>query len=103
MGKSILQYGEYYHIYNRGNNSEMLFYNDDNYNYFLELYSKYIEPIAHTFAYCLMPNHFHFVIQIKTGDEIKSFKELQLFEKNKDNIITDKKPIPSHQFSQTLQ
>lgn len=99
MEKTLLQYGEYYHIYNRGNNSETLFYSPENYNYFLELYAKYIVPIAKTFAYCLMSNHFHFVVQIKTESEIKTFTELQLFENNKRNIFTDRKPIPSHQFS----
>lgn len=99
MEKTLLQYGEYYHIYNRGNNSETLFYSPENYSYFLELYAKYIVPIANTFAYCLMSNHFHFVVQIKTESEIKTFSELQLFENNKRNIITNKKPIPSHQFS----
>lgn len=99
MEKSMLQYGEYYHIYNRGNNSETLFYSPENYSYFLELYAKYIVPIANTFAYCLMSNHFHFVVQIKTESEIKTFSELQLFENNKRNIITDRKPVPSHQFS----
>ena len=60
-----LQYGQYYHIYNRGNNGETLFRERRNYLYFLGLYAKYIEPIAGTFAYCLLRNHFHFLVQIK--------------------------------------
>lgn len=60
-----LEQDKYYHIYNRGINSEKIFLSSDNYSYFLKLYLKYIEPIASTFAYALMPNHFHFLIRIK--------------------------------------
>lgn len=55
-----LQRGNYYHIYNRGINSVTLFDTKENYEYFLNLYSSHIDPIAETFAWCLMKNHFHF-------------------------------------------
>lgn len=57
-----------YHIYNRANGSEKLFITEDNYRYFLEKYVKYINPIGESLCYCLMPNHFHFIIRIR--DEI---------------------------------
>ena len=57
--------GNYYHIYNRGNNRGKIFFEKNNYSYFLQLYIKYIEPIADTFAYCLNINHFHFLVRIK--------------------------------------
>ena len=57
--------GYYYHIYNRGINSENLFIDKNNYEYFLNLYNKYIPTIAESFAWCLMPNHFHFLVKIK--------------------------------------
>jgi len=60
-----LQYGLTYHIYNRGNNRENIFIEERNYRYFLQLYLKYIEPIAWTFTYCLLRNHFHFLVRIK--------------------------------------
>ena len=60
-----LTYGNYYHIYNRGINSCDLFRTTDNYEYFLNLYDKYISPIADTYAWVLMPNHFHFLIKVK--------------------------------------
>lgn len=61
-----------YHIYNRANGSENLFREDRNYHYFLRQWTKYIEPIADTYAYCLMPNHFHFLIKTKSESEIAS-------------------------------
>jgi putative transposase len=60
-----LQPGQYYHIYNRGINGEPLFREQRNYPYFLKLYVKYIEPVAETYAYCLLSNHFHLLVRIK--------------------------------------
>jgi putative transposase len=57
--------GSYYHIFNKGNNGENIFIEEKNYNYFMNLYTKYIFPIADTFAYCLLKNHFHILIKIK--------------------------------------
>ena len=70
MSSSLaLEYGKYYHIYNRGNNRENIFREEKNYLYFLQLYSKYIPFIADTYSYCLMPNHFHLLVRIKTEKE----------------------------------
>jgi REP element-mobilizing transposase RayT len=64
-----LQYGKYYHIFNRGNNQENIFIEERNYRYFLRLYAKHIMPVADTYAYCLLRNHFHFLVRIKTVEE----------------------------------
>jgi putative transposase len=66
----ILEFGYCYHIYNRGNNREKLFYEPWNYAYFMQLYIKYIDPIAETYAYCLIGNHFHFLVRIKDREII---------------------------------
>ncbi|GET23240.1 transposase [Prolixibacter denitrificans] len=55
----------YYHIFNRGNGSLNLFYTPNNYQYFLNQYSKYLGPYCDTLAYCLLPNHFHLLIKTK--------------------------------------
>ncbi|WP_225318013.1 hypothetical protein [Flavobacterium luteum] len=57
--KVALLHGNYYHIYNRGNNGIDVFLETENYYHFLRLYAKYIEPIADTYAWCLLKNHFH--------------------------------------------
>jgi REP element-mobilizing transposase RayT len=72
MANSILQPGQFYHIYNRGINSEVLFKHPDYYTEFLELYAKYINPVADTLAYCLMSNHFHLLIRTKEVHEIQT-------------------------------
>jgi putative transposase len=64
-GPEPIQPDEYYHIYNRGTNGETLFRERRNYPYFLKFYAKYVEPVAETFAYCLLKNHFHFLVRIK--------------------------------------
>lgn len=65
--------GAFYHIYNRANGSEKLFLSDENYRYFLRRYQNFIAPIAHTYCYCLMPNHFHFLIEVKDERELEAF------------------------------
>ena len=64
--------GNYYHIYNRGIDSCNLFTEPDNYEYFLSLYDKYISPVADTYAWVLMPNHFHFLVRLKEEEVVAS-------------------------------
>ena len=60
-----LESGSYYHIYNRGVNCENIFREERNYAYFLRLYTRHIAPVAETFAYCLLRNHFHLLVRIR--------------------------------------
>ena len=53
---------ELYHIYNRGNNRQTIFFNNDNYIYFLQKIRKHILPHCNILNFCLMPNHFHLLI-----------------------------------------
>jgi putative transposase len=64
-----LEFGEYYHIFNRGNNQENLFRELPNYTYFLKLYQHHVSPVAETYAYCLLKNHFHLLVRIRTPKE----------------------------------
>ena len=68
----------FYHIYNRANGKEKLFIVDDNYNYFLRQFEKYISPIADLYAYCLIPNHFHFVVKVKKEEQLNLFLKTKL-------------------------
>jgi putative transposase len=69
----------FYHIYNHAVGNENLFKKHDNFIFFLNRYNKYISPVAKTFSYCLMPNHFHILIQVR--DE----KTIRLLAKNDDD------------------
>ncbi len=55
---------KYYHFYNRSNNREIVFKNQQCYELFLHKYSELMHEYVHTYAYCLMPTHFHFLIQV---------------------------------------
>ena len=70
-----LHFGSYYHIYNRGNNGESIFREQRNYRYFLTLYAKYIEPVAETYAYCLLNNHFHLLVRIREAEDWQSYPD----------------------------
>ncbi len=56
--------GQIYHVFNRGNNLQTLFFTRENYLFFLEKVRKYILPHADILAWCLMPNHFHWMIKV---------------------------------------
>ena len=70
-----LTYSNFYHIYNRGNNHENIFLQERNYAYFLELWWKHTSPIAETWAYCLLRNHFHSVVYIKDKEDLTGLKD----------------------------
>lgn len=55
--------GEFYHVYNQGNNRQQLFFSDDDYKRFMYGIHSHLLPSAQIFAYCLMPNHFHFLLR----------------------------------------
>ena len=60
-----LEAGRVYHIYNRGINGTPIFKNKENYDHFLKLYAKYCPCVVDTYAYCLLGNHFHFLVRVK--------------------------------------
>jgi len=68
---SPLLYDTYYHIYNRGVNGENIFIEERNYDLFMRLYEKHLLPVTDLFAYCMLRNHFHVDIRVKSEDEIK--------------------------------
>ncbi|MDP4270834.1 MAG: transposase [Bacteroidota bacterium] len=54
-----------YHFYNQGNNREKIFFCRDNYLFFLKKINTHLLSYVDVVAWCLMPNHFHFLIYVK--------------------------------------
>ena len=62
--KTKFQKDCYYHIYNRGINKEQIFKSDENYLFLLRKLKKYsLQNNISVVAYCLMPNHYHFLMR----------------------------------------
>ncbi len=64
----------YYHVYNRGVRKQKIFFEVENYQYLINLFSKYSSQYRVTIAaYCLMPNHYHLVLKQYESGSIGSF------------------------------
>lgn len=74
-----LKQEHYYHIYNRGINSGLLFNNEDNMQYFLQLVEKHLTSKVDILCYCLMNNHFHMAVQIISDEKEASQAFSNLF------------------------
>ncbi|MGI6718774.1 MAG: hypothetical protein ACOX4D_06490 [Bacteroidales bacterium] len=70
---------EDFHIYNQGNNGEMIFHDRQDRQKFINEIKHYLEPVAYVYCHALLFNHFHFVIKIKSPSKI-----LKLIETDKD-------------------
>jgi len=69
--------GQYYHIYNRGVGKGWIFFNEGNYEYLLRLVKRYYQNYGVMFiAYCLMPNHYHFLLRQETDEPLSKFMQI---------------------------
>ncbi len=72
--------GEFYHVFNRANSqTDKLFFQERNYVYFLEKWEEYLGVLLEVWAYCLMPNHFHFLVRVKIGDNREIKEQMRRF------------------------
>jgi hypothetical protein len=99
---SPLLYNTYYHIYNRGVNGENIFLEGRNYEHFLNLFAKHIEPVCDLFGYCMLRNHFHILVRVKSEEEIVEYKQTLAVSETV-RVLEKGKPLgseyPSDQFS----
>lgn len=90
----MLNCNAYYHVYNHANGFENLFIDAENYPFFIDKMVHYLNPVVEIVAYCLMPNHFHLVVKVKSEEEIQ-----KLFSINMNSEVTDVKKYISKQFA----
>jgi putative transposase len=69
--REILITDKFYHIYNHSNGNENLFIEKNDYILFLKKYETYATPYFDIYCYCLMPNHFHFLVKVKSMNDLK--------------------------------
>ena len=66
--------GGIYHVFNRGNNRNEVFISKDDHSHFLNLLLAAVRRFdISLFHYCLMPNHFHFLLRIQAKEDMSSF------------------------------
>jgi putative transposase len=86
-----------YHVYNRTVDRKPMFTSDENYAFFIRQFDKYLSNFISIYAYCLLGNHFHFLIKVNDLTDLTTFKKLSnLKEKTTHDII-------SHQFRKFFQ
>jgi len=70
----------YYHVITRGNNRMVIFNNDEDYRYYLQLVNRFKKELPFDlYHYCLMPNHIHFQIRTDKAENFSMFiKKLNL-------------------------
>jgi putative transposase len=68
--------GEYYHLLNRGHNRGRVFYERDNYLFFLQRVREYLAPVLDIVAYCLMPTHYHLLVGVKQTSDVSATSEI---------------------------
>ena len=86
----------FYHIYNRGINREIVFKSDRNYLFFLNKIKENLLCVCDIYAYCLMPNHFHLLVRIRSANDLPV---LQNAKEDKTRGLHASQNIFSKQFS----
>ncbi len=99
MYNTPLEPGTYYHVFNHAVGDDSLFRQADNYRYFLERYRHYMFPVVRTYAYCLMPNHFHILIQVREENELLAHFGTLYPAKQTASLLVDYPAFVMQQFS----
>jgi len=74
--KVIFVQGGYYHLYNRGADRQLIFRSDENYRFLLKRVKNYADEwLVSVIAYCLMPNHYHFVLRQDGDSPLSNFAQ----------------------------
>ena len=71
----------FYHVFNRGNNKQKIFFQERNYQFFEGKIKEYVCPHCHVLSYCLMPNHFHLLIYLGEQIGVSPLGNMQILER----------------------
>ena len=85
-----------YHVYNKTNNKELLFLKDEHRFFFLKRYAAILSPFINTYCWCLLPNHFHLMVKVKSvGDITNHLKksDTQLLTATEKKFLDNKLPL----------
>lgn len=66
---------EFYHIYNSAVGKEKLFTSSDNYRFFLDRFHFYTREVLSVYSFCLIRNHFHFLVKVHESVDHRSVSE----------------------------
>lgn len=81
----------HYHVMNRGLNKNLIFFNDKSYKIFLEILEEACEKFSVIVqAYCLMPNHYHLLLQTPNANLSKFMQHLNGFYTQRYNKFMEK-------------
>ena len=75
-----------YHIYNRTIDKKPMFLSVDNYAYFIRQFDKYLSNYIKIYAYCLLGNHFHFMIKVNDLTDLTTFQKLSNLNEKLSNL-----------------
>jgi putative transposase len=87
--------GEFYHVYNRGNNFSPIFYTEANFNFFLYKLRHYLQTYLNFYAFNLLRSEFHLIVSVKDFNSIP--EELRSINKAKNQLFKPSEII-SEQF-----
>lgn len=65
----------FYHLYNKAVRKDILFYDDENYRYFLNKFHIYTREVFSVYSFCQLNNHFHFLIKIDENTDSETVSE----------------------------
>ena len=75
ISRNLTDYG-FYHVLSRGNDKKNIFRCDEDYLTFLEIVLRYLEKYKiYIYHYCLMPNHFHILLQTPEALQLPKFMQ----------------------------
>jgi hypothetical protein len=87
--KAPFTHETFYPVYNRLVSGQLLFYIDRNYVFFPEKFNSYLGGMLKVYGWCLMPDHFHFIVSVKPKHECRLSEKEKVQLNNKTFDIQD--------------